>query len=46
MANDKLSDLIPDVDDELAKPDTHNYTIEINPAENPKAGEARMFTLH
>ena len=42
-----LSDLVPGLSPEDVRPDTEGqaYVIQADPALNPKAGEARMFTL-
>ena len=40
-----LTDLIPNLTQADVAPDTENFVVDIDPASNPKAGEARMFNL-
>ena len=45
MATHNLTDLIPNLTQADVAPDTENFVVDIDQASNPKAGEARMFTL-
>ena len=47
MAQISLTDLVPNLTQEDIMPDTEGrtYDIEADPKTNPKAGQARMFTL-
>ena len=47
MENASLFDLVPNLTPDDVKPDTEGnaYDIEADPKVNPKAGQARMFTL-
>ena len=45
-AREKIADLVPGLTEDDTKPDTETYSIEIDPATNPKASEARMLSLH
>ena len=45
MAKVTLLDLVPNLTPQDVEPDTETNVIESDPATNPKAGEARMFTL-
>ena len=42
----KISDIVPNLTEEDIQPDTETYSIEIDPATNPKASEARMMSIH
>ena len=45
MATVNLTDLIPNLTQADVAPDTENFVVDIEAASNPRAGEARMFTL-
>ena len=45
MATHNLTDLIPNLTQADVSPDTEDFVVNIDPATNPKAGEARMFNL-
>ena len=45
MAKDTLRDLVPNLTEQDVLPDTEANVIEADPSQNPKAAEARMFTL-
>ena len=46
LAQEKITDIVPDLTEADIKPDTETYTIDINPETNPKACEARMLSIH
>ena len=45
MATNNLTDLIPGLTQADTAPDTEDFVVNIDEAKNPRAGEARMFTL-
>lgn len=42
----KISELVPGLTEADIAPDTETMTIESDPTSNPKANEARMFSIH
>ena len=45
MPSQQMKDLIPGVSDADVEDDTGEDTIQLDPAQNPNAAQARMFTL-